>query len=171
MWLNLHLLQIHSWFLLFPRFVFCERLVDNIGYIQTTRRATYQTSDLLIGVCVWFPNKTNLSKALINSLAPERFEWNFSRVIFKLIDCWVISCEITVRLMSFDLTNDKSTLVQVMAWCRQATSHYLSQCWPRSMPSYGVTRPQWVNSSPPGQDDRHIQMHFHEWKFCILIRI
>ena len=27
--------------------------------------------------------------------------------------------------------DDKSTLVQVMAWCRQATSHYLSQWWPR----------------------------------------
>ena len=32
----------------------------------------------------------------------------------------------------------KSTLVQVMAWCRQAPSHYLSQCWPRSMSSYGI---------------------------------
>ena len=32
-----------------------------------------------------------------------------------------------------------------MAWCRQATSHYLSQCWPRSMSPYGVIRPQWVN--------------------------
>ena len=31
-----------------------------------------------------------------------------------------------------------------MAWCCQATSHYLSQCWPRSLSSYGVTRPQWV---------------------------
>ena len=35
----------------------------------------------------------------------------------------------------------QSTLVQVMAWCRQATSHYLSQCWPRSLSPYGVTRP------------------------------
>ena len=32
-----------------------------------------------------------------------------------------------------------------MAWCRQAASHYLSQCWPRSLSPYGVTRPQWVN--------------------------
>ena len=24
---------------------------------------------------------------------------------------------------------ENSTLVQVMAWCHQATSHYLSQCW------------------------------------------
>ena len=30
--------------------------------------------------------------------------------------------------MSMDLTDDKSTLVQVMAWCCQATSHYLNQC-------------------------------------------
>ena len=43
-------------------------------------------------------------------------------------------------------TDDKSTLVQVMAWCHQATSHYLNQCWPRSPTPYGVTRPQWVNS-------------------------
>ena len=42
------------------------------------------------------------------------------------------------------LNDNQSTLVQVMAWCRQATSHYLSQCWPRSLSPYGVTRPQWV---------------------------
>ena len=48
--------------------------------------------------------------------------------------------------MPLDLTDDKSTLVQVMAWYHQATSHYLSQCWPRSMSTNGVTRPQWVNS-------------------------
>ena len=45
--------------------------------------------------------------------------------------------------MSFDLTEDKSILVQVMAWCRQATSHYLTQCWPRSVSPYGIIRPQW----------------------------
>ena len=32
-----------------------------------------------------------------------------------------------------------------MAWCHQATSHNLSQCWPRSLLPYDVTRPQWVN--------------------------
>ena len=87
-----------------------------------------------------------------------------------MIDGWVISCELALRWMSLDLTDDKltlvqvmawcrqalrwmsleladdkSTLVQVMAWCRQATSHYLSQCWSRSLSPYGVTRPQWVN--------------------------
>ena len=83
----------------------------------------------------------------INSLAPGKFEWNFRYLIFQIIsviDGWGISCELALRWMSLDPTDDKSTLVQVMAWCRQATSHYLSQCWPRSMSPYGVTRPQWV---------------------------
>ena len=34
-----------------------------------------------------------------------------------------------------------------MAWCRQAASHYLSQCWSRSMSPYDVIRPQWVKMS------------------------
>ena len=51
--------------------------------------------------------------------------------------------------MKMDLTDDKLTLVQVMAWCRQATSHYLSQCWPRPMSPNGVIKPQWVNKIIP----------------------
>ena len=54
-----------------------------------------------------------------------------------MIDGWGICCEITLIWMSLDFTDDQSTLVQVMAWCRQATSHYLSQCWPRSLVSLG----------------------------------
>ena len=57
-----------------------------------------------------------------------------------MIDSWSISCELALRWMSLDFTDDKSTLVQVMAWCRQATSHYLSQCWPRYLSQYDVTR-------------------------------
>ena len=39
----------------------------------------------------------------LNSLAPEKFEWNFKHVIFKqilVIDGWGISCEITLQWMS-----------------------------------------------------------------------
>ena len=80
-------------------------------------------------------------------LADLREIWE--KVIFKLIlmiGGWGIFCKIALRWMSMDLTDDKSTLVQMMAWCRQATSHYPSQCWPRSMSPYVVTRPQWVNN-------------------------
>ena len=55
-----------------------------------------------------------------------------------------IFCEITLRWMLLHLTDDKSTLDQVMAWCRQATSYYLSQCWPRSMLLFGDTRSQHI---------------------------
>ena len=63
-----------------------------------------------------------------------------------MVDGWGISCEIALIWMSLDFTDDQSTLIQVMARCRQAVSHYLSQCWPRSLSPYGATRPQWVNS-------------------------
>ena len=63
--------------------------------------------------------------------------------------------------MPQDLTDDKSTLVQVMAWCRQAASHYLNQCWPRSPMPYGVTRPQWVNWLSPGV------CGFHDFKMPV----
>ena len=91
---------------------------------------------------------SNLIPHSFNSLAPGKFEWNFRYVIFKqisMIDYWGISCEIALIWMSLDFSDGLSTLVQVMAWCRQATSHYMSQCWPRSLSPYGVTRPQWVN--------------------------
>ena len=64
-------------------------------------------------------------------------------MIFRLIYRIVIY-EIALKWMTQNLTN-KSTLAQLMAWCLQATSHYLSQCWPRSMSTYGIIRPQWVN--------------------------
>ena len=57
-----------------------------------------------------------------------------------------ISCKIALRWMPLVLSDYESTLVQVMAWCRQASSHYLNQCWPVFMSPNGVTRPQWFNS-------------------------
>ena len=40
--------------------------------------------------------------------------------------------------MPHGLSDDWSTLGQLMAWCRQATSHYLSRCWSRWLLPYGV---------------------------------
>ena len=102
---------------------------------------------------------------ILKSLAPWRLEWNFKLAVFKLIlvtDGWGIFCETTLRWMSLDLTDDKSTLVQVMAWCRQATSHYLIQCWFRSLTPYGVTRPQWVN-----QTYGTSMIRSADWRLCI----
>ena len=70
------------------------------------------------------------------ALAPGRFERNFRQVNFKLnlgIDGCEISYETVLRWMSMDLIDDKSTLVQVMAW-------------PRSISPHCVTRLLYVNS-------------------------
>ena len=66
----------------------------------------------------------------VNSLAPGGFDYSLKLVNFKLIsmiNILSIFCEIAIRWMRQHLTDHYSTLVQVMAWCRQATSHYLSQ--------------------------------------------
>ena len=69
-------------------------------------------------------------------------------VIFKYISVINVSsifCEIAFMWMPLNLIKRKSTYVKIMTVFRQATSHYLSQCWPKSMSPYGITRPQWVN--------------------------
>ena len=57
--------------------------------------------------------------------------------------------------MPLDFTEDKSTLVQVMAWC---------QCWPRSLSPYGVTRPQWFDSLVYSLTYPE-SWHCHKWPF------
>ena len=71
--------------------------------------------------------------------------------------------------MSQNTENDRSTLVQVMAWCHLATSHNLSHCWPRSMSLYGITIAQWVNNSSACRNwTLLITMHSHQQAHCWL---
>ena len=62
---------------------------------------------------------------------------------------------------------------QVMAWCRQQTSHYLSQCWPRSLMPYGVYRPQWVKARQNGLHfaDDICKRIFSNENVCISVKI
>ena len=76
-----------------------------------------------------------------------------------------------LRWMPLTLTDDKSTLVLIMAWCHQATSHYLSQCWPRSMSPNGVTRPQWVNSLSAdgcGRDFKYVYFKLYGLVYLVI---
>ena len=87
--------------------------------------------------------------ALFNSLAPGRSGCDSKNGIFNLvllIGIFRSFHDNALQWMPQGLTDDKSALVQVMAWCRQATSHYLSQCWLSSLSPYGVARPQWVDN-------------------------
>ena len=80
-------------------------------------------------------------------LSTERSGCDFKNTIFNLLlwsGIFRSSHDNTLRWMPRDFTDNKSTLVQVMAWCHQTITQYLSQCWPRSLTTYGVTGPQWV---------------------------
>ena len=74
---------------------------------------------------------------------------------FEMSNFHVNFCNLWLRCLlwkspssfSPNLTDGKSTLVQVFAWCPQAASHYLSQCWPRSLSPHGVIRPCWIKMS------------------------
>ena len=65
-------------------------------------------------------------------------------IVFKLIVPNNI-CDFSLLGESQINSLTTSQQVQVMARCRQRSSHYLSRCWPRSVSTYGITRPQWVN--------------------------
>ena len=81
-----------------------------------------------------------------NSFVPPRSGRDFKNAIFSLvllIGIFRSSHDNALRWMPHDLTNHKSTLVQVMAWCCQATSHYLSQGWLISMVSPGQKELIW----------------------------
>ena len=81
---------------------------------------------------------------LFNSWTPGRCGNIIQNLIFKLIIQKSTRCEFSVRWIPQNLTNEKSKLVQVMAWCLQATSHYL-RSWANVEPDlcrHMVSRPQ-----------------------------
>ena len=81
-------------------------------------------------------------KTKINTLAPGIWMWFFKCNFPSCFTDWYLQ-------LNAMRTDNKSTMVQVMAWRQQATSHYLSQYLPRSMSSYSVTRPQWFYKLVP----------------------
>ena len=97
---------------------------------------------------IWFKATEGLPKAFsINSLSSEKYGSNSKSLYFKPIileNSLSSHREIALRWMPQNLTDQKSTLVQLMAWCLMAPSHYLYQCWLRSLMLYAINRPQWV---------------------------
>ena len=98
-------------------------------HVSITRPRVTEPRCWTLWVCTETPARISFAGVFrlgINSLPPGRFEWNFREEIFMLnllIDGWGIPSDIALRWLSINLNDDKSTLVQVMAWCRLATGH------------------------------------------------
>ena len=104
------------------------------------------------------------TKASYNSLTPGKHGYNLKCVIAEQMS-WInfisTSCEILHWWMTLTTFDDKCTLVQVTAWCHQATNHNLGQSWSKSMFPYGFIRPQWVKSLIA-------QQHFDKYIFIVV---
>ena len=85
------------------------------------------------------------------------FETNLN----AMTDYWGISCEITLRWMSLNFTDHKSTLAQMMAWIVRREAIAPSQFRPRSMSPYGGTRPRF--KLPLDERRRTLLIVSHHW--------
>ena len=57
-----------------------------------------------------------------------------------------ISLKMSMKFVPKVRINNITSLVLIMAWCGQATSHYLNQWWFILLTHICVTWPRWVNS-------------------------
>ena len=71
-----------------------------------------------------------------NSLASGGYSTDL-KIVFSEHILWIslmsTSYETSLMWMSQNTSDDNSTMVQVTTLCYQAASHYLSQCWPKSL--------------------------------------
>ena len=85
----------------------------------------------------------------VNSKSCWRCNCNLACVILGIFRIYFlnISCETFLWFMSHKSIDDQSTVVQVMACCLMAPSHYLNQCWPCVIIIlYDIISGQWVKS-------------------------
>ena len=83
----------------------------------------------------YFQYVCTLSNHMINWLISGSYGSNFKKVISQQVAHYIHQefCfrRIVVWWMPQNTYDDKSTLVQIMTWCHQGTSHLLSHCWLR----------------------------------------
>ena len=83
----------------------------------------------------------------------ELMPWKLKYTLLHLFSSWTINSSSHDRCIKiwFWMTilasiSDFQWWLTINSTLVQVTSHYLNQCWPRSMLSNGITRPKWVNA-------------------------
>ena len=115
----------------------------------------------------------------VNTLRPRQNGRNFADDTFKCFflneKVW-ISIKSSLKFVPKGPINNIPALVQIMAWRRPGDKPLSEPMMVRLPTHIFVTQPQWVNSSPPGQNGCHFtddifRCIFVNEKFCILIKI
>ena len=104
-----------------------------------------------------------ISHKLIGALIKWVWFWKFGLNLVLLSRIFRSYHQNALRWMPLYLTDNKSALVPVIAYCHQATRRYMSRYWCRFMSSYGVTGPQWVNFNGVNQTTVEVYtwMNYH----------
>ena len=94
----------------------------------------------------------------INTLRPRQNGRHFADDILKCIflngNVWIL-IKISLKFVPKGPINNIPTLVQIMAWCRPGDKPLSESMMVSLLTHIYVTRPQWVNSCPPGQNVHH----------------
>ena len=88
----------------------------------------------------------------VNSLSPVKCGYDLECVNYEHnLGIYILSNQVNITLewMPEDVVDNKSTSVPVIAWCREATSHYMNEFWLRTSKPYDVTRAQSVKCATP----------------------
>ena len=114
----------------------------NVGILLSEPLGT-NFSELLIEIITFSVTKTHLKMSLGNW---RSFCLGLNELTHYRKSTWGTRCEINLRWIPRDITDEESNLILATTWCRQSKNHYLSQC-PKSALPYGDTRPQWVKQN------------------------
>ena len=87
---------------------------------------------------------TTVTKKMIAQYTKRHIKKNFSLV--SPITITRSYYDNILNWMPWNLTDDKSTLVLSVVWCRHAANHCLSRRWSRSLLPYGVIKPQYIHT-------------------------
>ena len=123
------------WYRFYPDFItWCRMLRSSASSLSALSQRKRKKSRRRCGwwVCVILCFGKGVI-SWVNTLRPKQNGYHFADDIFGE---W--------KWLYFNFNSIKSTLIPVMAWCPQATSHYMSQCWAWYIAPYGIIRPQWV---------------------------
>ena len=134
-------------------------LVQIMAWHRTGDKPLFDPMMIILLMHIYVSRSLNeLTPMALNSSPPRQFGGKIADDIFKCIfvneNDW-ISIKISLKFIPKSPIDNKSVLDQVMAWRRQAPSHYLNQCWPSFLTHICGTRGRWVKSWWPAKTMQH----------------
>ena len=106
-----------------------------------------------------------------SSMAAEVWEWVSNFISYFIMCVITYPCWIRVKTIHMCSSLFMIALADVMAWCHQASSHYLSQCWLGSLIAYVFTKLQCIKNNIPWINSEIKQYNFLLSRYLWLLTV